>query len=1670
MGRVAIREQRLREIWDAFTEMHGGSDSDNPLDHVVCVAWYRDGGRENLDVETWRMLLGHRAWLVQLFALQAFRVPRETKRGEYVAPQQTQPRFGHVASGREPGMDAVARSLAQYTEDVHRAAPAAGEAPPGLAAGGGPGGAAGVGAPASARLRVIRLGLEFTVDESGQLWLSHATDAVTQAPHARHRSGGNQLSNRFLAQGVSNLLEYLRRRRRWHWWEQGTADDKDSSERACFMLAMGNGANVAAAFVAFHWHDQINTPLSDCLRALILVNGFAFVDSSIKRCMSRIIRMAGQAAHSERVQNLCKLLFSAEFLATSTRQAVLSTFFENRHRFLESAALEVDEGAAQAADMKEEDAANLDESKGDAAAAASAAAAAASAAGGTAGLGSLAAARLRMEEELRTNVAAAEKEKKDKDAEVERIRVQNEGRQGLGASSKITSHGSESDEESDDGDGGEGGVRERRGRRRSLLADVPMTKEVRQGIEEGGVDWLRAELEARGLESTGLKTDMVRALEATLAAEKQAEAEAMQGMRERSAEAARLKKEREKLAAEEEVRRRRAFRAARKVEMRAMRAQALEAERNARLIDERRDMAAADEFSHALRIYHQQQLAKVETNAMGREFMEELADGRDEQRAMDLKIKQDREKAAKREQRRQRMEMMKRQFLEQELKLAGDEVGYGLDANADSVQDLVDGVQRLKSDYITIRGRKSDAMVRHDQVVEKRMRLERQVRERKVAVHDTYRGIRLLEKQIKASTAKLAERSAHLKARRGARAEEENLRRRKAELESLREHETDLESEMHELGVQLKTAKEEMRLVSSLVQRMNLIQREKGEEVERMAEKVGELNAALQRKERSQRRGDVRARKRRAELVFAKDGRETRLKEVLLEKKRCDACDAKYIDTSVWHGEGNLQRVEVVNLSRFLDRESKLLQEAIDVAADELVAVDELIAQFAVTSEVVKKDAKVIRSQNSAVADLRQLVHQTAQDQIREKEEADRRRELSMMDQRKKRLERRAARDCPSLRARTRRKAADSRTDDEKAWVSYDLLLNPDEYMDLDDADLEVYKYDEKYKCNLPLEALQRVVALPEALNLAMPFLRSADEIRAHQLIQKYTFERGHARLRERDAELSTVLEEQRALTDMKRRVRMVRRRNIRDEIRARGIRSGWLLNGGRIADSEVRLTDEEQEWMAYDRVLYPHLYTRNALLSGVAEAELLEEEASWKVSRRGAAARVNIGGQAEHLLKLAGDDRTQELLLTKTEDTQAGKEGDSNRKHFQVAYHKTELEWIRSAATEDLRPEEIHVRDLLNKFGHDKEGWVDIGGDDPDRFSDAEKRTLQWQEEAERAAKAALEKRAEEARRALGKWVKIGRESQLCVEVLSANGLFGTDLLGTSDPYATISVDSDGDGPMENEAPPRPLTTSVVNKTVDPVWEGGERFVVPVDGDQGQWSSGMVHLDIWDWDQWNTHVSLGRASIPIHSVPVSIGKPLLHTTLTLGSHPCQGDDDPPVTGEISFRVWRECSFLSKAGAGAAGAAAAAGNPSGDEKGGESGEDTDLALAADAVLPGTAGKQGASAEPQVDDGLSDSDSDAEGAAAAAAAAERNGWILWLQVCDAELLDHECIPVVEDEAPKKVVRNKFGVEIRVDAEEEAKAKDARRGIDMFVVALDGTPHALGLGKHLRRSMI
>lgn len=93
----------------------------------------------------------------------------------------------------------------------------------------------------------------------------------------------------------------------------------------------------------------------------------------------------------------------------------------------------------------------------------------------------------------------------------------------------------------------------------------------------------------------------------------------------------------------------------------------------------------------------------------------------------------------------------------------------------------------------------------------------------------------------------------------------------------------------------------------------------------------------------------------------------------------------------------------------------------------------------------------------------------------------------------------------PTGRAsRTRRKPLDLRTKEDRRFIAMDLILHPEEYLDINITEAEEMQFDPDYQCNLKRSDINRIEKLPELIALAMPFLHSKVEVAVHRLINMY--------------------------------------------------------------------------------------------------------------------------------------------------------------------------------------------------------------------------------------------------------------------------------------------------------------------------------------------------------------------------------------------------------------------------------------------------------------------------------------------------------------------------------------------------------------------------------------
>ena len=105
-----------------------------------------------------------------------------------------------------------------------------------------------------------------------------------------------------------------------------------------------------------------------------------------------------------------------------------------------------------------------------------------------------------------------------------------------------------------------------------------------------------------------------------------------------------------------------------------------------------------------------------------------------------------------------------------------------------------------------------------------------------------------------------------------------------------------------------------------------------------------------------------------------------------------------------------------------------------------------------------------------------------------------------------------------SLADEIRLKNGEDRTKEEKMWVSMDVIINPEKYSHVSEVEAEEMKFDPDYSIKFEPNDINRLLNLPSQIQLALPFLYTPLEIKAHELLTKYTQERGEAYFKREDA------------------------------------------------------------------------------------------------------------------------------------------------------------------------------------------------------------------------------------------------------------------------------------------------------------------------------------------------------------------------------------------------------------------------------------------------------------------------------------------------------------------------------------------------------------------------
>jgi multidrug efflux pump subunit AcrA (membrane-fusion protein) len=78
------------------------------------------------------------------------------------------------------------------------------------------------------------------------------------------------------------------------------------------------------------------------------------------------------------------------------------------------------------------------------------------------------------------------------------------------------------------------------------------------------------------------------------------------------------------------------------------------------------------------------------------------------------------------------------------------------------------------------------------------------------------------------------------------------------------------------------------------------------------------------------------------------------------------------------------------------------------------------------------------------------------------------------------------------------------RTKDERIFIGFDIIMNPELYQHLTDIDREQMRFDKNYHTELSKADLDRIMKLPTQISLVLPFLHSQEEIDAHRILNYF--------------------------------------------------------------------------------------------------------------------------------------------------------------------------------------------------------------------------------------------------------------------------------------------------------------------------------------------------------------------------------------------------------------------------------------------------------------------------------------------------------------------------------------------------------------------------------------
>ncbi|GLE03095.1 hypothetical protein PINS_up011974 [Pythium insidiosum] len=230
---------------------------------------------------------------------------------------------------------------------------------------------------------------------------------------------------------------------------------------------------------------------------------------------------------------------------------------------------------------------------------------------------------------------------------------------------------------------------------------------------------------------------------------------------------------------------------------------------------------------------------------------------------------------------------------------------------------------------------------------------------------------------------------------------------------------------------------------------------------------------------------------------------QARRAKVTAEKRRAEEETTEFFDSEL-RIEGTTQRVLRVVVLKEMDLEHKELEKRIHELSKE---EDDIRAQLRLKKQELAQKASATHEIEEQLRELEAVVPPVTRQQSNGKS--------GVGDVTNDPME------GPPVAEQIRHKKHSERTAEEKEWVALDFSLNFAYYykhVNADEVDI-IQRHPDYQTCKLTKDQLKRLLELPARNCLAVAFISSTEELRAHALLRKYTFGDGEEEFERLDKE-----------------------------------------------------------------------------------------------------------------------------------------------------------------------------------------------------------------------------------------------------------------------------------------------------------------------------------------------------------------------------------------------------------------------------------------------------------------------------------------------------------------------------------------------------------------------